>query len=166
MIKYHVTLTESERKYLRELVAKGKTQGYRIRHAQIMLALDEIPENTDWTDKKIAKAYQSSERSVGELRKRFVEEGFEAALGRKKRETPPVAPKITGEVEAQIVALACSEPPEGRTCWTLRLLADRVVELGILESVSHNAIGETLKKTSCSPGGSKNGASGNQAPNT
>jgi hypothetical protein len=166
MIKYHVTLTESERKYLRELVAKGQTKGYRIRHAQILLALDEIPGNADWTDKKIAKAYQSNERSIGELRKRFVEEGFEAALGRKKRETPPVAPKITGEVEARIIALACSEPPEGRAFWSLRLLADRVVELGILDSVSHNAIGETLKKTNSSPGGSKSGASGSQAPNT
>jgi hypothetical protein len=166
MIKYHVTLTKDERKYLRELIAKGKTQGYRIRHAQILLALDEIPENADWTDKKIAKAYASNEKSVGDLRRRFVEESFEAALGRKKRETPPVAPKITGEVEAQIVALTCSDPPEGRADWTLRLLADRVVELGILDSVSHNAIGETLKKTSLSHGYTKSGASGSRALNT
>jgi hypothetical protein len=166
MIKYHVTLTEDERKYLRELIAKGQAQGYRIRHAQMLLALDEIPENADWTDKKIAKAYASNEKSVGDLRRRFVEQGFEAALGRKKRETPPVAPKITGEVEAQIVALTCSDPPDGRAEWTLRLLAEQVVELGILDSVSHNAIGETLKKTSLSHGCTKSGASASRAPNT
>jgi hypothetical protein len=165
MIKYHVTLTEDERKYLRELIAKGKTQGYRIRHAQMLLALDEIPENADWTDKKIAKAYASNEKSVGDLRRRFVEQGFEAALGRKKRETPPVQAKITGEVEAQIVALTCSDPPDGRAEWTLRLLAEQVVELGILDSVSHNAIGETLKKTSLSHGYTKSGASESPAPN-
>jgi hypothetical protein len=165
MIKYHVTLTEDERKYLRELIAKGQTQGYRIRHAQMLQALDEIPENADWTDKKIAKAYASNEKSVGDLRRRFVEQGFEAALGRKKRETPPVAPKITGEVEAQIVALTCSDPPDGRAEWTLRLLAEQVVELGILDSVSHNAIGETLKKTNLSHGYTKSGASARPAPN-
>ena len=75
------------------------------------MMLGEIPGNADWTDKKIAKAYANNEKSDGDLRRRFVEQGFEAALGRKKRETPPVAPKITGEVEAQIVALTCSEPP-------------------------------------------------------
>jgi hypothetical protein len=157
-IKYRVTLTEAEREILRKLVRNGRTAGYRIRHAQILLALDEIPANESWTDRKIAAAYGSNMRSIGNLRKRFVEEGFEAALERKKRATPPVI-KIDGEAEAKIVALTCSEPPAGRSRWTLQLLADTVVALGILESISDNGIRNLLKKTTLSHGYTKNGVS-------
>ena len=146
-IKYNVTLTEEEREILRRLIRKGRTAGYRIRHAHILLALDEIPANAHWSDARIGKAYGVSERAIGHMRKRFVEEGFEAALGRKKRETPPSIIKIDGEAEAKIIALTCGEPPEGRCRWTLKLLADKVVELGILESVSDHGIGDLLKKT-------------------
>ena len=157
-IKHHVTLTEQERQQLSGLVKPGKTEGYRIRHAQILLALDEIPQNGEWTDKKIAHAYGAAERSIVNLRKRFVELGLEAALGRQKRETPPKI-KIDGETEARIVALTCSEAPEGFSQWTLRLLASQVVELGIMESVSHTAIADCLKKTKLSHGYKSNGAS-------
>jgi len=150
-IKYRVTLTAEERAFLQNLVRKGKTAGYRIRHAQILLALDEIPENQHWTDTKIGAAYGSRQRTVGILRKRFVEEGFDAALERKKREVPPVI-KIDGEAEAKIIALTCSRPPEGRARWTLRLLASKVVELGILDSISDHGIGNLLKKTTLSHG--------------
>jgi hypothetical protein len=150
-IKYRVTLTTEERAFLQKLVRKGKTAGHRIRHAQILLALDEIPENQHWTDTKIGAAYGSRQRTVGILRKRFVEEGFDAALERKKREVPPVI-KIDGEAEAKIIALTCSRPPEGRARWTLRLLASKVVELGILDSISDNGIGNLLKKTTLSHG--------------
>jgi predicted hydrolase (HD superfamily) len=155
-IKYRVTLTEEEREFLEKLIKKGKTAGYRIRHAQLLLALDEIPENKAWTDEKIGKAYGAHVRSIGNLRKRFVEEGFEAALERKKREVPPHI-KIDGEVEAKIIALACSDPPEGRCKWTLQLLADKVVELEILDSISHTAIGNTLKKTTLNRGYANSG---------
>ena len=157
-IKYHVTLTKEEREQLNKLVAKGNTQGYRIRHAQILLALDEIEENKEWTDKKISKAYGTTEKSIGNLRRRFVEQGFEAALGRQKRENPPRI-KIDGEIEAKIVALTCSEAPEGYSQWSLRLLADNVVKLGIMESVSHTAIADCLKKTKLSHGYRSNGVS-------
>jgi len=156
-IKYRVTLTEEERGYLQTLIQKGNTAGYRIRHAQIMLALDEIPANEHWSDARIAAAYGCRERAVGVLRKRFVEEGFEAALERKKREIPPVI-KIDGEAEAKIIALTCSQPPEGRVRWTLQLLADKVVELGILDSISDHGIGDLLKKTKLNHGYRKNGA--------
>jgi len=156
-IKYRVTLTEDERKTLHNLVRTGNTAGYRIRHAQILLALDEIPDNTSWTDEKIGKAYGTHIRSIGKLRKRFVEEGLEAALERKKRETPPWI-KIDGEAEAKIIAVACSEPPEGHCRWTLKLLANRVVEMGILESISDHGIGDLLKKTTLNHGYRKNGA--------
>ena len=156
-IKYRVTLTGEEREYLRKLVKKGNTAGCRIRHAQILLALDEIPDNEQWTDAKIGDAYGARQRAVGVLRKRFVEEGFQAALERKKRETPPVI-KIDGEAEAEITALACSTPPEGRLRRTLQLSANKVVELGILESISDHGIGNLLKKTKLSHGCRKNGA--------
>jgi len=157
-IKYHVTLTNEERNQLSTLIAKGNTQGYRIRHAQILLALDEIEETKEWTDKKISKAYSTTEKSVGNLRRRFVEQGFEAALGRQKRLNPPKI-KIDGETEAKIVALTCSDAPEGCSQWSLRLLADKVVELGIMESVSHTAIADCLKKTKLSHGYKSNGVS-------
>jgi transposase len=156
-IKYRVTLTGEEREFLRKLVRKGNTAGYRIRHAQVLLALDEIPANEAWTDEKIAQAYGVHIRTIGNMRKRFVEESFEAALERKKRETPPWI-KIGGEAEAKIIALTCSAPPEGRCRWTLKLLANRVVELGILDSISDHGIGDVLKKTKLSHGCRKNGA--------
>jgi hypothetical protein len=109
-IKHRVTLTAEERETLRKLVKNGRTAGYRIRHAQILLALDEIPANESWTDRSIAAAYGSNIRSIGNIRKRFVEEGFEAARERKKRAVPPVI-KIDGVAEAKIIALTCGEPP-------------------------------------------------------
>lgn len=112
-IKYRVPLTEEERERLKKLIQKGHTAGYRIRHAQILLGLDEIPANEPWTDGKLAAAYRSNIRSIGNLRKRFVEEGFQAALERKKRLIPPVI-KIDGEAEAKIIALTCSEPLKKR----------------------------------------------------
>jgi transposase len=150
-IKYRVTLSAEERNYLMKIVSKGKTEGYRIRHAHILLAVDEIEENKDWSDKKIAKAYHTTERSIGNLRRRFVEKGLDAALGREKREKAPRI-KIDGEIEAKIVALTCSKAPDGYSQWSLRLLADKVVEFGIMESVSHTAIGDCLKKTKLSHG--------------
>lgn len=159
-IKYRVTLSIEERVDLTRLIAEGRTQGYRIRHAQILLALDEIAENAEWTDKRIAKAYGATEKTIGNLRRRFVEGGLASALERQKREAPPKI-KIDGEVEAKIVALTCSDAPEGRSQWTLRLLANKVVELGIMESVSHTAIADCLKKTRLSHGYKKNGASPN-----
>jgi len=156
-IKYKVTLTEEEREFLRQLVKKGNTSGHRIRHAQILLALDETPENEHWTDARVGAAYGCREQAVGKLRKRFVEQGFDAALERKKRETPPWI-KIDGEAEARIIALTCSQPPEGRSRWTLKLLAQKTVELGILDSISDHGIGDLLKKTRLSHGYRSGGA--------
>jgi hypothetical protein len=156
-IKYHVTLTPEERSHLLQIISKGKTEGYRIRHAHILLAVDEIEENKEWTDKIIAKAYHTTEKSIGNLRRRFVEKGLDAALGREKREVAPRI-KIDGETEAKIVALTCSKAPDGYSQWSLRLLADKVVELGIMESVSHTAIGDCLKKTKLSHGYMSSGA--------
>jgi hypothetical protein len=156
-IKYRVTLTAEEREHLKKIISKGKTEGYRIRHANILLATDEIEENREWTDKSIARAYHTTERSIGNLRRRFVEKGLDAALGREKREVAPRI-KIDGDTEAKIVALTCSKAPDGHGQWSLRLLADKVVELGIMESVSHTAIGDCLKKTKLNHGYRSSGA--------
>jgi len=156
-IKYRVTLTGEERDFLQKLIQKGNTAGYRIRHAQILLALDEIQENEHWTDAKIGEAYGVRQQAVGVVRKRFVEEGFKAALERKKRTTPPVI-KIDGEAEAKIIALTCSTPPEGRSRRTLKLIAHKAAELGILDSISDHGIGDLFKKTTLSHGCRKNGA--------
>jgi transposase len=129
--------------------------------------LDAIPENKDWTDKKIAAAYGASEKTIGNLRKRFVEQGLSMALERKKREVPPVI-KIDRITEARIIELTYTPAPEGRSRWTLRLLADKVMEEGLLESISPTAIGNLLKKTTLSHGYRANDVSsrGRQAPRT
>jgi hypothetical protein len=149
--KYRVTLTEEERGFLQKPIKKGKTAGCRIRHAQPLLALDGMPENKAWTDEKTGKAYGSHVRTVGNLRKRFAEKGFGAASERKKRDVPP-AIKTDGEAEAKITALTRSGPPEGRCRRTLQLSAGKAAEPGILDGISHTAVGNPLKKTALSHG--------------
>ena len=158
--KYIVTLTAEEREGLRTLVQKGQTQGYRIKHAQILLKLDEIPENQDWTYDKIKEAYHATPHTISQIAKRFVTGGLEAALGRKEQVNRHK--KIDGRVEAHIIAIACSEAPEGRERWTLQLIADELVRLGVVDSISDTAVMETLKKTNLSLGKRRNGASRNR----
>ena len=155
--KYIVTLTEEEREELRTLVQKGQPQGYRIKHAQILLKLDEIPENRKWTYDKIKEAYHATPHTISQIAKRFVTGGVEAALGRKEQVNRHR--KIDGRVEAHIIAIACSEAPEGRERWTLQLIADELIRLGVVESISDTAVMETLKKTNLSLGKRRNGAS-------
>lgn len=161
-IKYRVTLTGAERAELLELIKTGNTKAYKTRHAEILLATDEILENKHWTDKTIARAYHITEKTVGNVRKRFVEQGLQAALGHKQRETPPSMIKIDGEVEAALIVLATSNAPEGYHRWTLKLLANKLVGDGVLESISPTAVGNTLKKMSLNPGLIRNTASQKQ----
>lgn len=155
--KYIVTLTDEERNILKDLIAKGRTQGYRIKHAQILLKLDEIPENREWTYDKIREAYHATPHTICQIAKRFVTGGVEAALGRKEQVNRHK--KVDGRVEAHIIAIACSEAPEGRERWTLQLIADELVRLGVVESISDTAVMDTLKKTNLSLGRRRNGAS-------
>ncbi len=151
--KYIVTLTAEERAFLEELIAKGKTQGYRIRHAQILLKLDEIPENRKWIYAAIQEAYGATPYTISQLAKRFVTEGLEAALGRKEQQNRHR--KVDGTVEAHMIATDCSEAPEGRDHWTLQMIADELVHLGVVDSISDTAVMNTLKKTNSSPGRKK-----------
>jgi hypothetical protein len=115
-------------------------------HANVLLSADEINSDVRKSEAEIAALYHVNPQTVHTSRRRYSEKGLGAALSRKKRETPPVAPKITGEVEAKIIALSCGVPPEGRSRWSLRLLADKAVELQYIDSISHEAVGRLLKK--------------------
>ena len=148
--KFIVDLTSKERKGLRELVKKGKVAGYKIRHAQMLLKADQSKHGPAWPDERIAEAFGAHSATATRLRQRFVEEGLEAALQRKNRRN--YTRKLDGDAEAHLIAVACSEPPKGYKRWTLRLLAGRMVELSVVDSVSHMTISRTLKKTNLSLG--------------
>jgi hypothetical protein len=143
--KYRVYLDAAERKKLEGITKRGKHSAETIRRANILLDLDENAGKVG-TQEEIAKASRTTTATVYKVSKQFVEEGLEATIYRKKRETPPTPPIATGDVEARIIALACSQPPQGRTRWTLRLLEEKVVELQIVDAISDNTIGRLLKK--------------------
>ena len=143
--KYIVELTSEERKQLTTLIQKGKTAGYKIRHAQMLLKIDQGRQGPGWSDGKAAEAFGAHITSLERLRKRFVEEGLQAALERHNRKN--YTSKLDGDAEAHLIAIACSEPPKGRSEWSLRLLADKLVELNVVDSVSHMTISRTLKKS-------------------
>ena len=143
--KYRVRLTNEERKHLEKLVRKGKAHARKLLYARILLKTDENG-TASWTDEQIADAFEVSIATVARERRRFCEEGLEIALLPKK----PGRPRrrvLDGRAEAHLIALACSNPPEGREHWPLRLLADRMVELGYVESLSYETVRRTLKKT-------------------
>jgi len=150
MKKYVVELTRQERQQLEGLVQKGRVAGYKIRHAQMLLKADEGQHGPGWPDTQVAQAFGAHVTTVERLRKRLVEEGLEAALERHKRQN--YTHKLDGDAEAHLIAIACSQPPEGRARWTLRLLADRLVALSVVDRLSHMTVSRTLKKTNSSLG--------------
>jgi transposase len=145
--RYVVKLSEEERERLRELIGKGSAPAQRLLKARILLKADASDAGEGWSDGEIIEALDTSVSMVYRVRKQLVEEGLDAVLGRKQRMAPPVAPIFDGETEARLIALACSTPPDGYARWTLRLLEEKVVELGIVERASDNTIGRVLKKT-------------------
>jgi len=163
MPRYKVTLTGGEHEDLQKLVQKGG-KGYRIKHAQILLKLDQRPENAEWTYDRIKEAYGAAHSTIAGVAKRFVVEGVEAAIGRKKHEN--YHRKVTGEVEAHICAIACSDPPGERSRWTMQMIADELIRLEIVDYITDSTVCETMKKTKSSHGSLKNGASLKQAPNS
>ncbi len=146
--KYIVRLSAEEREVLELLVKKGKTQAYRIKHANIMLAVDAA--GSDWSDEEAAEAFGCHVNTVANVRQRFVEQGLETALERKKQASPSRERILDGAKEARLIALACSVPPEGRAKWTLQLLADKLIALNVVESISDQTVRRTLKKTNSS----------------
>jgi DNA-binding transcriptional ArsR family regulator len=144
--KYPIILTQTEREQLKDLIAAGTAPARKLTHARILLKADQSPQGPAWVDEEVADAVEVSQPTVSRVRKQYFEEGMEAALNRR----PPnweYHRKLDGEQEARLVALACSEPPEGQARWSLRLLADRMVELEVVEEISYQTVRRTLKKT-------------------
>jgi transposase len=144
--KYPVILSDTERDHLKSLIAAGTAPARKLTHARILLKADQSSEGPGWVDEQVAEAVEVSQPTISRVRKQYFEEGLEAALNRR----PPnrhYHRKLDGEQEARLVALACSEPPEGLARWSLRLLADRMVELEVVEDLSYQTVRRTLKKT-------------------
>lgn len=142
--KYLVRLNDEERRQLVEVITKLKGTSQKVKRAQILLKAD--ADGPNWPHHQIAEAFLCRTRTVTKVCKSLVERGFEITLNGKKRDTPPRAKRLDGEQEARIIALRLSEPPAGYSNWSLRLIADQAVELGIVESISHTTVGTTLKK--------------------
>ena len=148
--RYRVTLTKEERKELETMTRRGKTHARRFIHARALLLCDAGADGPAWNVSDVATALGVTSRTIEHLKKRFVEDGLEAALERKPREKPPREIIFDGAFEARLIALACSDAPEGHRRWTVRLLADKAVELSFAESVSHMTVQRVLKKTNLS----------------
>jgi len=149
--KYIVTLTQEERQMLQAMLSRGKSAARKLMHARILLKADASPGGPGWKDQQIAESLEVGRATVERVRREFVEEGLEAALERRKPRRQ-YQRKLDGDGEAHLIALACSQAPEGRSRWTLRLLADRMVRLEIVDHLSHETVREVLKKTNLSLG--------------
>ena len=157
--RYIVKLSEAERSRLQALINKGKSPAKQLLKARILLKADAGAQGEGWSDGQIIKALDTNMSMVTRVRQQLVEEGLDAVLSRKQRAPPAITPIFDGEKEARLTALACSTPPEGHARWTLRLLEDKVVELGIVARASDNTIGRVLKKTRFSLTARSNGLS-------
>ncbi len=145
--KYVVELSCDEREHLKTVISKGKAAARTMLKARILLKADQGRFGEGWTDDRIRQALETNETMVARARRQLVEAGMTAVLTRKKRETPPVQPMFDGQAQARLIALACSTPPPGHARWSIRLLADKVVELKIVEHAHFNTVGRALKKT-------------------
>lgn len=147
-----VRLTDEERSELDSLIRKGKASALTLARARILLKADQGDEGEAWTDGEIAEALDVAPKTVFNIRRRWVEEGLEAALSRKKQDHPSRTRKLDGKAEAKLVAMCCGPAPEGRARWTVRLLADKLVDLEVVESISPETVRRTLKKMRLSLG--------------
>jgi transposase len=148
MKRYKVTLEAEERQQLHDLIGVGQAAARKLVHARILLKADAAEGGPAWQDRRIADALEVSTDTVERVRQRFVELGLDAALDRTQRERPPREVKLDGRAEARLIALACSAPPDGRATWTMQLLADKLVELEVVGSISDETVRLALKKTS------------------
>ena len=149
--KYVVTLTPAEREYLQQLTSKGKNPVYKVNHARILLKANCSQEQGAWTDQAIHQALDVSLSTIARVRQIFVEQGLDAALNSKPSSQLRLR-KLDGVAEARLIACCCSQPPPGRKEWTLRLLADEMVKLEYVNSISHETVRQVLKKTKSSLG--------------
>lgn len=152
MKKYIVRLSQQERQDLKKFISSGKRPAQLFTRARILLKADQGEEGPSWPDEKISQALDVTVQTVERIRKKLVKKGFDAVLNRQQYSQKVSRRKIDGDTEAHLIALSCGRPPEGRSDWSLRLLADRMVELGYVESISYETVRKTLKKTISSPG--------------
>jgi transposase len=152
MKKYKVQLDEKQRKQLESILSGGKESARSQMHARILLKADEGTQGPAWTDEQIAQALEVGTATVERVRRRFVEGGLLDALVRRPQPERPEQRKMDGELEAHLVTLACSQTEGGQKRWTMRLLADNLVQLGYVDQISHNTVWETLKKMNSNPG--------------
>jgi transposase len=157
MKKYIVKLTQEERGDLQKLISQGEAPARKLTHARILLKADSSEAGPGWSDPAISEALEVGTATVERVRERFVEEGLKASLTRRRPRSPRLR-KLDGEQEAHLIALVCSPPEEGQEHWTLQLLADKLVELHIVESIARETIRQVLKKTNSSPGSKHSGA--------
>jgi transposase len=146
--RFLVTLTAEERRDLSKLVSTGRRSARTLTRARVLLQSDQADGAPGWDDARVAESLGCGHRTVERVRQRFVERGLDAALAHKMQERPSRERKFDGAAEARLIALACSEPPDGHARWTLKLLADKLVELEVFESVSDETVRRVLKKTS------------------
>jgi len=152
MKKYIVLLNPEEREKLAKIISAGRGPARLFTHARILLKADQSEGAPGWPDERISEALDITVQTIERLRKQLVEEGFDKVLSRREYKQKVSRKKIDGDVEAHLIALACSSPPEGRARWTLRLLADSIIELEYVDSISHETVRQTLKKTKLSLG--------------
>ena len=145
-MKNNIELTEEQRKQLEEVISCGKAAARKIQHAQVLLKIDSGKDGPNWSDEQIKEAFGVSPSTIRRIRERFVENGLEDAINRRPQPERPEKRKVTGEREAQLIALACTEPPTGYSQWSIRLLRKKVVELHIVEEVGRETIRLILKK--------------------
>lgn len=152
MKKYNVRLSNDECTTLKKLITSGRGPARMFTRARILLKADQSDNGSNWSDERISEALEVTVQTIERVRKQLVEEGFDAVLSRREYKQKVSRKKIDGDMEARLIALSCGAPPEGRARWTLRLLAETVVELGYVENISHEAVRQTLKKTNLSRG--------------
>jgi len=152
MKKYIVRLAQEERTTLKKLLTSGRGSGRMFTRVRILLKADQSDEGPAWPDEKIAEAFDVTVQTIEKVRKQLIEEGFDSVISRHPYTQKISRKKIDGDTEAHLIALCCSDPPKGRARWTLRLLADKVVELGYVDSISYEAVRQTLKKTNLNLG--------------
>jgi transposase len=146
--RYIVTLTADERQDLHDLIAAGKAAAQKLAHARILLKADAAEGGPAWPDHRIAEALEVGHATIERVRQRFVEQGLDAALVRKPQARPSRQPTLDGRAEARLIAPACSTPPDGRAVWTMQMLADELIELEVVPTVSDETVRRSLKKTS------------------
>jgi transposase len=150
MQKYHISLTREDHQILKKYMGNRLHSPQSIKRAKILEDIDEIDGKRQYTTKEISKRHNTSEATISEVCRRYESGGIHGVVGRKKRSTPPVAPKVTGEVEAHIIATCCSTPPEGKAAWTMQMIAEKIVVDGIVDSISDETVRLVLKKRNSS----------------